>query len=98
MDQESSESARTVRAQRLAELELAIDRAQNVAWRLGVTEGDSLEALKLYGRLEAARDELEALKRGSWRGQEQAMDPFCGSLLHEELVPTLLAPLDVRSA
>lgn len=50
------------RARWLAELAQAIDEAQKVAWRVGVTEGRSSEALELYVQLEAARLELEALR------------------------------------
>jgi hypothetical protein len=53
------------RAKWLAELAIAIDEAQRLAWRVGVTEAKSSEALELYVRLEAARVEVEALRRAA---------------------------------
>jgi hypothetical protein len=50
------------RARWLAELAWAIDEAQQLAWRIGVIEGGSTEALELYVRLEAARIEVEGLR------------------------------------
>jgi hypothetical protein len=55
------------RAVWLAELETAIDEAQELAWRLGFTEGVS-EARQLYGRLQALRSEMEGLRRSGWAG------------------------------
>ena len=54
--------AAAVRARWMAELATAIDDAQRVAWQLGAAPGASLEARELYGRLEAARVELEELR------------------------------------
>ena len=51
------------RAQWLAELAEAIDEAQKLVWRLGVSEGNSARANELYARLEAARAEVDALRR-----------------------------------
>jgi hypothetical protein len=59
----------------LAELAEAIDQAQKVAWRIGVAEGDNAEAKELYGRLEAARVEVDALRRGSFRPAPHRTDP-----------------------
>jgi hypothetical protein len=42
----------------------AVDEAQWLAWRVGVVEGRSAQALELYVRLECIRTELEEL-RGS---------------------------------
>lgn len=50
------------RASWLAELAQAIDEAQRLAWRVGVTEARSSEALELYVQLEVARLEVEALR------------------------------------
>ncbi len=50
------------RARWLAELAKAIDDAQQLAWRVGVTEAQSSEALELYVQLESARLEVEALR------------------------------------
>lgn len=54
--------AREVRAAWLSDLARAIDEAQQLAWRLGVTEGRSTEALELYVQLESARIEVESLR------------------------------------
>ena len=63
------------RARWLAELAEAIDQAQKVAWRLGGAEGNNPEAKELYGRLEAARVEVDALRRGGFRAVEHKNDP-----------------------
>ena len=81
MDQESNEAAATERARWLAELAIAIEQAQRIAWRLGVSEGDDPEAKSLYGRLEAARSEIDSLRRGTWSGTHQELDPFWMQLL-----------------
>src|SRR4051794_4526706 len=39
-----------------------IDRAQRLAWHLGVVSGDNLEANRLYARLEAIRGEVDAFR------------------------------------
>jgi hypothetical protein len=57
-------TASALRAQRLAELAEAIESAQSLAWRLGAQDRTSAEARKLYGRLEAARLELESIRSG----------------------------------
>ena len=54
----------TGRALWLAELAAALDDAQQLAWRLGVSEGCSAEARELYGRLEAVRAEVESIRQG----------------------------------
>ncbi len=64
MDGLPNDFAAVQRARWLAELAASIDEAQRVAWRLGVTEGNNAEAKELYGRLEAARVEVESLRRG----------------------------------
>ena len=48
---------------------------QRVAWRLGITEGNNAEAMELYGRLEAARLEVEALRRGVWTRKPVELHP-----------------------
>jgi hypothetical protein len=64
------------RARWLAELAASIDEAQRIAWRLGVTEGDNAEAKELYGRLEAARVEVESLRRGgAWTREPVELPP-----------------------
>jgi hypothetical protein len=59
----------------MAELAAAIEGAQRVAWQLGSATRASLEARELYGRLEAARVELESLRRGTRRLREE-IDPW----------------------
>jgi hypothetical protein len=51
-----------MRREWFAQLANAIDGAQRVAWQLGTSHGVSVEARELYGRLEAARLELESLR------------------------------------
>ncbi len=63
------------RARWLAELAESIDQAQRLAWRLGVAEGNNAEAKELYGRLEAARVEVESLRRGAWTKQPVQLPP-----------------------
>ena len=81
MDQESNEATATERARWLAELATAIDQAQKLAWRLGVSEGDDPEAKSLYARLESVRTEVESLRRGGWAGERRELDPFWMKLL-----------------
>ena len=50
------------RAERLSELNRAIDEAQCLAWRIGVVEGRSAHALELYVQLELIRAEAETLR------------------------------------
>jgi len=62
-------------------LAVAIDQAQKVAWRLGVSDGDDPDAKNLYARLEMVRSEVESLRRGGWAGEHQELDPFWMKLL-----------------
>ncbi|MFL6752191.1 MAG: hypothetical protein ACJ8FL_03055 [Sphingomicrobium sp.] len=57
----------TERARWLAELAAALEQAQQLAWSLGLDEDSSPEAMELYGRLEAARAEVQALRLGRFR-------------------------------
>ena len=50
------------RARLLSELNGSIDQAQWLAWRIGVVEGRSAQALELYVQLEMIRAEAEALR------------------------------------
>ena len=50
------------RARWLAELAAAVDEAQLLLWRIGVLEDGNADAKELYGRLEAARSEIESLQ------------------------------------
>ena len=81
MDQESSEAVASERARWFSELSVAIDQAQKLAWRLGVSEGESAEAMELYARLEVVREEVESLRRGGWAGEHSQLDPFWMNLL-----------------
>ena len=45
----------------LSELSRTIDEAQWLAWRIGVVEGRSAQALEFYVQLEMIRAEAEAL-------------------------------------
>jgi hypothetical protein len=81
LDQESNEAIATERARWFSELSAAIDQAQKLAWRLGVSEGDSAEAMELYARLEAVREEVDALRRGGWAGEQSQLEPFWMNLL-----------------
>jgi hypothetical protein len=76
VNEKLSEVVVSDRARWLAELAVAIEQAQKVAWRLGVTEGQDPEALDLYAQLESAREEIEVLRCGGWSGEQQPLDPF----------------------
>ena len=56
------EQLAALRAEWFAQLSEAIDSAQRVAWQLGTREQSSPEVRELYGRLEAARVELDSLR------------------------------------
>lgn len=56
------DSAASTRARWLTELADAIESAQQLAWQLGTAERPSAEARELYGRLEAARIEVETMR------------------------------------
>lgn len=51
-----------LRAEWFAQLAEAIEGAQHLAWQLGTQETTSIEARQLYGRLEAAKLELDSLR------------------------------------
>jgi len=71
----SFEASTVERSRWLSELALALDEAQKVAWRLGVSEGDSAEAKELYGRIEAARAEVDRLRLSGFRRIREESDP-----------------------
>ena len=71
----SDDQAAAVRARWMAELAAAIEGAQRVAWQLGSAGHASFEARELYGRLEAARLELEELRRGT-RSMRDEIEPW----------------------
>lgn len=64
-----------MRAEWFAQLAEAIESAQRLAWQLGTNEGTSTEARDLYGRLEAARLELDSL-RGLASVREAHVEPY----------------------
>lgn len=59
----------------LADLRAAIDDAQRVAWRLGIVQGADSEAMKLYGRLEIVRAEVDAIRLGGWAAAPEEFPP-----------------------
>ena len=75
MKRASIKTRSTERARWLSELADALDEAQKVAWRLGVSEGDSAEAKELYGRIEAARAEVDRLRLSGSRRIREESDP-----------------------
>ncbi len=78
---ESRERAAAERSRWLAELAEAVAEAQGLARTIGVPEGSCASANALYGRLEAVRVEVEALRRGGGRGNRPAeLDPLWTSL------------------
>lgn len=67
------EQIAALRAEWFARLGDAIEGAQRVAWQLRTYDGASKEARELYGRLEEARLELDALR--GIVGRTQKADP-----------------------
>ena len=65
----------------LAELADAIDDAQQLVWRISASGGDRDRASTLYGQLEAAREEVDRLQRGSARAARLDVDPKWSDLL-----------------
>ena len=51
----------------LGELARAVDEAQQIVWRLCQLRADNPYFNEIYGRLEAARDEIERLQRHASR-------------------------------
>lgn len=76
MDQESEQNSAALRAQWLAELAEALDEAQRLAWALGGASGLSIERQKLHARIEAARIELDHLRRGRQTRLRGETDPY----------------------
>jgi hypothetical protein len=68
------EQIAALRAEWFARLAEAIDGAQRLAWQLGTNQQTSTEARELYGRLEAARIELDSL-RGLASGRDFQIEP-----------------------
>jgi len=69
------EQMAALREQWFAQIEQAIEGAQRLAWQLGTRECTSEEARELYGRLEAARLELDALRHRKRSNQSLKIDP-----------------------
>ena len=81
MDHQSNELTSADRLRWLAELAVAIEDAQDFAGRIGISDSEDPEVRDLYSRLEAAGREVEALRRGSWVGSIEQLDPIWMSLL-----------------
>lgn len=79
------EQIAVLRAQWLAQISETIESAQRLAWQLRTDERKSRDARELYGKLEAARAELDSL-----RGADR-LSPF-------ELEPDWLQKLGWTSA
>lgn len=75
MNKPGDRSDAVERSRWLAELAEAIDQAQRLARKMGVSEGDSATAKELFERLETVRIEIEALRRGSWDRRSIETDP-----------------------
>lgn len=75
MHRSSSKNMAADRTRWLDELAAAIDDAQRVAWHIGIVEGGGGEAMELYGRLEIARAELEAIRKSGWASMRQEFPP-----------------------
>lgn len=69
------EQTTTMRDQWFAELSDAIEGAQRLAWQLGTREWTSEEARELYGRLEAAKLELNTLRKPKRDAADLNIDP-----------------------
>ena len=61
MSSDELPNAEAAHARWLSDLALAIDEAQQLSWRIGVSESRNSEAMDLYVRLEIIRAEVEAL-------------------------------------
>jgi hypothetical protein len=68
------EKIAVLRAEWLAQLAEAIEGAQRLAWQLGTRQSTSAEARELYGKLEAARLELDSI-RGLASGRAFDLEP-----------------------
>jgi hypothetical protein len=79
------------RARWLAELAQAIAQAQKLARRMGVAEGDNEEARDLYARLEAVRNEVDALRFDGWSSVRREID----TVWLESLIPKAWHPKSI---
>ena len=82
MNRSGDRTGAAERARCLAEVALAVDQAQRLAWSLGVSQASVAEVEGLYRRLEAARIEIEALRRGAWTTRQADPDPPWTSLFN----------------
>jgi hypothetical protein len=82
VNQSDDRSGGAGRARWLAELALAVDQAQRLAWSLRVSEANVAEVEGLYRRLEAARIEIETLRRGATPARPTDLDPLWTSLFN----------------
>ena len=64
------------RARWLAELADALEQAQKIAWQLGQGGQKRDEAMALYGRLEAARQEIQSLRIARYGGVHTEVGPY----------------------
>jgi len=69
------EASASERARWLTELAEALEQAQKLAWRMGLVEHNSIDAMELYGRLEAARLEVQALRFGQINAAQREYGP-----------------------
>jgi hypothetical protein len=65
----------TMRERWFAELSDAIEGAQRLAWQLAIRDRTSEEARELYGRLEAAKLELDTLREPTRASPDLHIDP-----------------------
>lgn len=86
------------RARWLAELALAIDQAQRLAWSLDVSQAATAEVEGLYCRLEKARIEVAALRCGALPARRADLDPFWTSFLNSNPPTELNTLWDVAAA
>lgn len=89
MHRSSSENMAADRVRWLDALATAIDDAQRVAWRLGIGEGAGGEAMALYGRLEIARAEVDAIRLSGWATPREEFSPEWIDLIRRAAIRTL---------
>jgi hypothetical protein len=69
------ETSATERARWLTEVAEALEQAQKLAWHMGLLEHKRIAAMELYGRLEAARLEVQALRFGQFAAAQREYGP-----------------------
>jgi hypothetical protein len=70
----------------LEQLAQTIDEAQQLAWRVGVEEGSCPQAMDLYVQLEAARGEVDSLRR-AFRLLPVRFEPVLAQEIEESELP-----------